>query len=156
MNGMSITKVLKSGYKVVTSTNKGALGEKNLTETLTKVYAPNGKLVLSRNKGVFKNWNSGSTGMNLPDGIKGNFINRNTEIYPPNILGGTPTHDSVEISKNSFRPKNAGNMSFESGSTIDQNGNIFGHSLKYNEPVKTAINPAKHSIVESLIKKVFG
>ena len=156
MNGMAITKVLKSGYKVVTSTTKGALGEKNLTETLTNVYAPNGKLVLSRNKGVFKNWDSGSTMMKLPDGIKGNFIARNIEIYPPNILGGAPKYDSVSITKDTFRPKNAGNMSFVSGSTIDQNGHIYGHSLKYNEPIKTAINPEKHSIVKSLIKKVFG
>ena len=156
MNGMAITKVLKSGYKVVTSATKGALGEKNLTETLTRVYAPDGKLVLARNKGVFKNWNSDSTGMKLPDGIKGNFITRNTEIYPPNILGGAPKYDCVSITKNTFRPKNAGNMSFVSGSTIDQSGNIYGHSLKYDEPVKTVINPEKHSIVQSLVKKVFG
>ena len=156
MNGTAITRVLKSGYKVVTSASKGALGEKNLTETFTKVYAPNGKLVLARDKGVFKNWDSGSTAMKLPDGIKGNFITQNTEIYPPNILGGTPKYDSVCITKDTFRPKNAGNMSFVSGSTIDQNGNIYGHSLKYNEPIKTAINPEKHSIVQSLVKKVFG
>lgn len=153
---MSITKVLKSGYKVVTSTNRGAFGEKRLTQTLTKVYAPNGKQVLVRNKGVFKNWNSDSTMMKLPDGINGNLISKNTEIYPPNIFGGVKQHDFVNITQNTFRPKNAGNVSFVSGSTVDQNGNIFGHSLKYYEPLKTKINPEKHSIVESLIKRVFG
>ena len=50
---MSITKVLKSGYKVVTSTNRGAFGEKRLTQTLTKVYAPNGKQVLVRILSLF-------------------------------------------------------------------------------------------------------
>ena len=62
--------------------------------------------------------------MELPDGIKGNLITRETEIYPPNILGGTPRYDSVCINKDIFRPKSSGNMSFVSRSIVDQKGKL--------------------------------